>query len=58
MSGFSALKASSFSDAFFPFFFGEFFNVDGVNIHGVWIDFWALVVNVVSLDWVGVIGFL
>ena len=58
MSGFSASKASSFLDAFFPFFFGEFFNADGVDIHGVWIDFWGLVVNVVSLDWVGVVGFL
>ena len=57
MSRFPALKASSFLDAFFPFFFGEFFNADGVNVHGVWINFWALVVSVVSLDWVGVVGF-
>ena len=58
MSGFPASEASSFLDAFFPFFFGEFFNADGVDVHGVWIDFWALVVSVVSLDWVGVVGFL
>ena len=58
MSRFPASKASSFLDAFFPFFFGKFFNADGVDVHGVWIDFWALVVDVVSLDWVGVVGFL
>ena len=62
MSGFSALKASSFLDAFIPFFFGEFFYVNGVDIHGIWIDLWTLVVGVVvgvvSLDWVGVVGFL
>ena len=57
MSGFSALKASAFLDAFFPFFFGKFFNADGVNVHGVQVDFWALVVSVVPLDWVGVVGF-
>ena len=58
MSRFSASKASSFLDTFFPFFFGKFFDADGVDIHGIWIDFWALVVGVVSLDWVGVVGFL
>ena len=58
MSELSASKASSFLDALFPFFFGKFFDADGVNVHGVWIDFWALVVNVVPLDWVGVVGFL
>ena len=58
MSGFSASKASSFLDASLPFFFGEFFNADGVDVHGVWIDLWTLVVGVVSLDWVGVVGFL
>ena len=58
MSGLSASKASSLLDAFFPFFFGEFFNADGVDIHGVWIDFWTLVVSMVSLDRVGVVGFL
>ena len=58
MSGFPASKASFFSDAFLPFFFGEFFNADRVDVHGVWIDFWALVVNVVFLDWVGVVWFL
>ena len=58
MSWFSASKASSFLDAFFSFFFGEFFYVDGVDVHGIWIDFWALVVGMVSLDWVGVVGFL
>ena len=58
MSGFSALKVSAFSNTFFPFFLGEFFNVNGVDIHGIWIDFGALVVGVVSLDWVWVVGFL
>ena len=58
MSGFPASEASSFSDAFLPFFFGKFFNADGVDVHGVWINFWALVVSVVSLDLVGVVGFL
>ena len=58
MSRFPAQKASAFLDAFFPFFFGEFFNADGVNIHGIWIDFWVLVVGVVSLNWVRVVGFL
>ena len=58
MSEFSASKASSFLDAFLSFFFGEFFNADGIDIHGVWIDLWALVVGVVSLNRVGVVGFL
>ena len=58
MSEFSASKALPFLDAFFLFFLGKFFNVDGINIHGVWVDFWGLVVSVVSLDWVGVVGFL
>ena len=58
MSRFPASKASSFLDAFLPFFFGKFFNVDGVDIHGIWIDFWVLVVSVVSLNWVRVVGFL
>ena len=58
MSEFSASKASSFLDALFSFFFGEFLNADGVDIHRVWIDFWTLVVGVVSLDRVGVVGFL
>ena len=58
MSGFPASKASSFLDAFFPFFFGEFFNVDGVDVHGIWIDFWVLVVSMVSLNQVRVVGFL
>ena len=58
MSGFSASKASSFLDAFLSFFLGEFFNSDGVDIHSVWIDFWGLVVGVVSLDGVGVVRFL
>ena len=57
MSGFSALKAAALPDALFPFFFGKFFNVDRVNVHGVWIDFGVLVVSVVSLNRVGVIGF-
>ena len=58
MSGFPASKATSFLDALFPFFFGEFFNADGVNIHGVWIGFWVLVVGMVSLNWVRVVGSL
>ena len=58
MPGFPASKASSFPDAFFPFFFGQFFYADGVDVHGVWVDFWGLVVGVVSLNWVGVVGFL
>ena len=57
MSRLSALKASAFLDAFFPFFFGEFFNVDGVDVHGIWVNFGALVVSVVSLKRVGVVGF-
>ena len=57
MSGFPAPKALAFLDAFFPFFFGKFFNADGVNVHGIWIDFGVLVVGVVSLNRVGVIGF-
>ena len=57
MSGFSASKASAFLDAFFPFFFGKFFNADRVDVHGVWIDVGVLVVGVVSLSWVGVVGF-
>ena len=43
-SGFSASKAMAFPDAFFPFFLGEFFNVDGVDIHSIWINFWLGVV--------------
>ena len=39
VSGFSALKATTFLDAFFPFFLSEFFNADGVDVHGIWIDF-------------------
>ena len=58
MSEFPASEASSFPDAFLPFFFGKFFNADGVDVHGIWIDFQGLVVSVVSLDWVGVVGFL
>ena len=57
MSGFSASKASFFLDTFFPFFLGEFFNADGIDVHGIWIDFGAWVVGVVSLDRVGVVGF-
>ena len=54
MSRFPALKAAAFPDAFLPFFLGKLFNVDGVDVHGVWIDFWVLVVSVVSLNWVRV----
>ena len=57
MSEFSASEASAFLDALFSFFFGEFFYADGVDVHGVWIDLWALVVGVVSLDRVGVVWF-
>ena len=53
----SASEALAFLDAFFPFFFGKFFNADGVNVHGIWIDFGVLVVGVASLDRVGIIGF-
>ena len=58
MSGFSALKALAFPDAFFSLLLGEFLNVNGVDIHGVWVDFGVLVVGMVSLDRVRVIGFL
>ena len=58
VSEFSASKASAFLDAFFPFFMGEFFNADGVDVHGIWINLGALVVGVVSLNGVGVVGFL
>ena len=58
VSRFPASKASSFPHTFFSFFFGEFFNADRVDVHGVWISFWCLVVGVVSLDWVGIVGFL
>ena len=58
MSEFSASEALSFSDTFFPFFLGELFDVDGVNIHSIWIDFGVLVTRgMISLDGVGVIGF-
>ena len=57
MSMFPAPKALALLDAFFPFFFGEFFNADRVDVHGVWIDFGVLVVGVVSLNRVGVVGF-
>ena len=58
MSGFPTPEASAFLDAFFPFFFGKLFNVDRVDVHGIWIGFWGLVVGVVPLDQVGVVGFL
>ena len=51
VSGFSALNPSAFLDAPFSFFLGEVFDVDGVDIHGIWIDFWVLVVGVVLLKW-------
>ena len=57
MSEFPASEASSLLDAFFPFFFGEFFNADRVDVHGVWINFGVLVVGVVFLNRVGVVGF-
>ena len=57
MSGFSAPKASAFLGAFFPFFFGKFFNADRVDVHSIWIDFGVLVVSVVSVNRVGVVGF-
>ena len=57
MSGFPAPKALAFLDAFFPFFLGEFFNADRVDIHSVWIDFGGLVVSVVFLNGVRVVGF-
>ena len=58
VSRFPASKTSSFPHTFFSFFFGEFFNADRVDVHGVWIGFWCLMVGVVSLDWVGIVGFL
>ena len=57
MSGFSASEAAAFLDASFPFLLGEFFNSDGVNVHGVWVNFGVLVAGVVSLSRVGVVGF-
>ena len=58
MSMFSALEAASFLDAFFSFFFGKFFNVNGVDIHSVWVNFLTLVAgSMVSLYWVWAIGF-
>ena len=58
MSGFSASEALTFLDAFLPFFLGEFFDLDGVDVHGIWVNFGALVVSVVPLNGVGVVGFL
>ena len=58
MSGFPAPEALALLDALFPFFFGEFFNTDRVDIHSIWIGFWTLVVSRVSLNWVRVVGFL
>ena len=58
MSEFPALKAMAFPYTLFSFFLGEFFNSDGIDIHGVWIDFGALVVSMVFLNRVGVVGFL
>ena len=57
MSRFSASEAMAFLDALFSFFFGEFFNLDGVYIHGIWISLGALVVGVAFLNGVGVVGF-
>ena len=58
MSRFSASKALAFLDALFPFFLGEFFNVDRVDVHSIWVNFGVLVVGVVPLNKVGVVGFL
>ena len=58
MSRFSALEAAAFLDAFLPFFLGELFDSDRVNIHGIWVNFGGLVVSVVPLDGVGVVGLL
>ena len=58
MSGFPALEAVSLFDAFFSFFWGEFFNSDRVNIHGIGINFRVLVIGgVVLLHRVWVVGF-
>ena len=54
---FSASEAVAFFDASLSFFLGEFFNPDGVNVHGIWVNFGGLVVGVVSLSWVGVVRF-
>ena len=58
VSWFSASKALAFLDAFFSFFLGELFNVDGVDIHDIWINFWALMIGVIPLNRVWVVGFL
>ena len=58
MSRFSAPEAVAFLDAFLPFFLGEFFDSDGVDVHGVWVNFGVLVASVVPLNGVGVVGFL
>ena len=58
MSRFSASEAAAFLDAFLPFFLGEFFNSDRVDVHGIWVSFVALVVSMVPLNGVGVVGFL
>ena len=34
----------------------SFFDLDGVDIHSIWVDFGVLVVGVVPLNWVGVGG--
>ena len=39
MSRFSASKAAPFLEASFPFFLGEFFNLDCIDIHGIWVNF-------------------
>ena len=44
MFGFPASEATAFSNAFFSFFLGEFFNADGVDIHSIWINFWLALV--------------
>ena len=59
MSGFEALEALAFLDAFSPFFLGELFNMDRVDIHGIWVDFGTLVVGgVIPLNRIGVVRFL
>ena len=58
VSEFSASEALAFLDAFLSFFLGEFFYADGVDVHSVWINFWILLVSVVSLNQVRVVGFL
>ena len=54
---FPASETETFSDAFFPFLLGEFFNVDGVDIHSIWVSFGLALVAlvIILLCWVRVV---